>query len=578
MKKYCPTFRDSARWIGLALVLCGLLMAPRALAGSWTQLANPAPGAVCLMLLLPDGTVMVANNDGTSDDIGNAWYKLTPDIHGSYVNGSWTNLASMHCNRIWYSSDVLRDGRVFVAGGEYGNGTTNAEVYDPQLNTWTIIPVPPGLITTNPVTSGIDNEYGFMDSMSFTLPDGRVLITPVDPATNGYTVIFDPSSNTIYSGPQLAHGVADADEQSMVKLPDGSELTFGGNMKSQRYIPSLNAPLGEWIKDEDLTQQLFSFPLGEIGPGFLLPNGNAFFIGGPPVTVIYTPSGSTNFGSWTVGPVIPNGLGTADSSGAMMVNGKILCAVGNYSDYDAPTFFYEYDYAANSFNTNIPAPGNPTPGSSDNVATFNTTMLDLPDGTVLYAHQGSDLYVYTPDSGPLAAWKPAIISVTLNSDASYLLTGTGLNGISEGAAYGDDAQMDSNYPLVRLTDANGNVYYGRTFNWSSTGVQTGTNIVTTEFLPPPNLPQGNYSLVVTANGIASDPVPFVGAVWVDFNYSSLSPQLGTFANPFSTIAQGVSAVASGGTISIKPGTSAETLTISKPMKLTAVGGIATIGQ
>ena len=58
------------------------------------------------------------------------WYKLTPDIHGSYVNGSWTNLTSMHCNRTWYSSDVLRDGRVFVAGGEYGDGTTNAEVYE----------------------------------------------------------------------------------------------------------------------------------------------------------------------------------------------------------------------------------------------------------------------------------------------------------------------------------------------------------------------------------------------------------------------------------------------------------------
>ena len=297
--------------------------------------------------------------------------------------------------------------------------------------------------------------------MSFTLPDGRVLITPVEPAKNGYTVIFDPSSNTIYSGPKLAQGDANADEQSMVKLSDGSELTLRGDLKSQRYIPSLNAPLGEWIDDEDLPEQLFSLALGEIGPGFLLPNGNVFFIGGPPVTAIYTPSGSTNFGSWTDGPVIPNGLGTADSSGAMMVNGKILCAVGNYLDYNAPTFFYEYDYAANSFNTNIPAPGNPTPGSSDNVATFQTTMLDLPDGTVLYAHQGSDLYVYTPGSGPLAAGKPAIISVALISDGSYLLTGTGLNGISEGAAYGDDAQMDSDYPLVRLTDSSNNVYYGQ---------------------------------------------------------------------------------------------------------------------
>jgi hypothetical protein len=88
------------------------------------------------------------------------------------------------------------------------------------------------------------------------------------------------------------------------------------------------------------------------------------------------------------------------------------------------------------------------------------------------------------------------------------LTGTLLNGISEGAAYGDDAQMNSNYPLLRLTDGSGNVYYARTYNWSSTGVMTGTNVETTEFTLPANLPQGTYSLVVVANGIGSDPELF----------------------------------------------------------------------
>ena len=62
-------------------------------------------------------------------------------------------------------------------------------------------------------------------------------------------------------------------------------------------------------------------------------------------------------------------------------------------------------------------------------------------------------------------------------DGSFHLTGTLLNGISQGAAYGDDAQMDSNYPLVRAADGTGNVYYLRTFNWSSTGVQTGNTVV-----------------------------------------------------------------------------------------------------
>ena len=47
---------------------------------------------------------------------------------------------------------------------------------------------------------------------------------------------------------------------------------------------------------------------------------------------------------------------------------------------------------------------------------------------------------------------PTITSLTNNADGSMLLTGTGLNGLDAGAAYGDDAQMDTNYPLVRLVN------------------------------------------------------------------------------------------------------------------------------
>jgi hypothetical protein len=37
------------------------------------------------MLLLSDGTVMVQNNG----DNYAGWMRLKPDIHGSYVNGTW---------------------------------------------------------------------------------------------------------------------------------------------------------------------------------------------------------------------------------------------------------------------------------------------------------------------------------------------------------------------------------------------------------------------------------------------------------------------------------------------------------
>jgi len=90
---------------------------------------------------------------------------------------------------------------------------------------------------------------------------------------------------------------------------------------------------------------------------------------------------------------------------------------------------------------------------------------------------------------------------------------------------------------------------------------------------------GSFSLQVIANGIASDPFTFYGPVWVDFTYSNpFGSYFGTYSDPYNTIASGISAVATGGTIAIKPGSSTETPTISKPMTITAIGGDATIGH
>jgi hypothetical protein len=48
-----------------------------------------------------------------------------------------------------------------------------------------------------------------------------------------------------------------------------------------------------------------------------------------------------------------------------------------------------------------------------------TSMLDLPDGTVLYSDNSSQLSVYQPDGYPLAAGKPA-----LTSNENELATGS----------------------------------------------------------------------------------------------------------------------------------------------------------
>src|ERR1044071_4678080 len=478
-------------------------------AGTWTPLVHLAPGTVHFMLLLSDGTVMAKGTAG-GGGIGNVWYKLTPDANGSYINGTWSTRAPMLDTRLWFSSQVLQDGRVFVAGGEYPNdppnhnfGRATAEIYDPVANSWTRIDPPASLLDpTMPSPVNTSYNQSFADSDSEILANGTVLVTPVLPKVRGGTLIYNPVTNLWSAGPILANNVAYQDEASWVKLPDNSILTidpFGTN--SERYIPSTNT----WISDSTVPTNLYD-PFGfELGAAFLLPNGKAFYLGATGHTAIYTPTGTTSPGTWVAGPNIPNSQGTPDAAAAMMVNGKILCAVspiptsGNH--FPSPTSFYEYDSSTNSF-TQINGPT----GATENHPCYETSMVVLPDGSVLYVSFSSQLYVYRPDGNPLPSGKPAITGISSNGLGSYHLTGTLFNGISEGAAYGDDAQMASNYPLVRLTATNLSVYYARTYNWSSTGVMTGNAPVSTEFKLPAGLPIGNYSLVVVANGNPSDPI------------------------------------------------------------------------
>ncbi|HXD93225.1 MAG TPA: T9SS type A sorting domain-containing protein [Bacteroidia bacterium] len=494
--------------------------------GTWTPLNNLAPDTnVGVMLLLSDGTVMAKTISCACDTIGNVWDKLTPDSTGSYINGTWSRLAPMHDTRLYFASQVLKDGRVFVAGGEYGSGGSAAETYNPLTDTWTMAP---------------NSNNNFADANSEILNDGRVLVGSLFGGGNN-TLIFNPVTNTWISGPVCHHS---HDESAWVKLRDNSILFVDlKSITSERYIPASNS----WVVDAHLPDSLYDPYSYETGAGFLLPDGRAFFLGATGHTAYYTPSGSTAAGSWIAGPEIPsiNGTkyGTIDAAAAMMVNGKILCTASPVNtstaaadEYQAPTAFFEFDYTTNSF-TRIGSPDE-TDSLSSNITCFETNMLDLPDGTVLYVSQYTQqYYVYTPDGTPLVAGKPTINAVSqLNCD-TFKITGTLFNGISEGAAYGDDWQMATNYPVIRLTNGT-KVYYVRTFNWSSTNVQTGTTLDSTLFTLPAGLPHGTYSLVVTANGISSDSVLFVnGACTVGIKKNeTITNNLSVYPNPTDELA------------------------------------------
>ena len=177
------------------------------LTGSFVKLNNPIPNGdtAGTMLQLTDGTIMVEGG-GQS----NNWYKLTPDATGSYVNGTWTTLASMHASRLYMASDILPDGRVFVAGGEYssdGSETNTGEIYDPATNTWSAIANFP------------ESEMG--DQISELLPDGTILTG----SFSSNTYVYNPATNAWSNGATLINGDSSG-EEGWVKLADGSTLTY----------------------------------------------------------------------------------------------------------------------------------------------------------------------------------------------------------------------------------------------------------------------------------------------------------------------------------------------------------------
>jgi hypothetical protein len=469
---------------------CFLVQDQEVAAGTWTPLTLAPPIGVNNCLLLSDGSVLAINGGGQCA-------KLTPDIHGSYINGSWATMETMNSSRLFFASDVLTNGTVFVAGGEYGDPNHwDAEVYNPQAGIWTVVP-----------GSSMPN-FGYSDSPSEMLTNGNLLVSDSQSSYNFYNV----ASNIMIPG----GGCGDMNEVCWVKLGNGSIFGIDNyGASATHFAPSVN----QWIVDTSST------PSGAKGGDdacYLLPNGQVFHIGSTTNTAIYTPGATqTSVGTLVNGPILPAPGGTplygGESPGAMLVTGNILLDLapdGGGANGSGPCYFYEYNYLSQIF-TPVGAPGG---GTNYGSTPFANSMLDLPDGSVLFVggQNSRTMYVYQPAGTPLAAAQPVINSITTNSDGSYLLTGTGLNGISEGAMYGDDEQMACNYPLVRMTNnTSTNDYYARTYNWTPGSLMTGSKTMTTQFALPLNLPEGAYSLVVVAVGNASAPV--------SFTYSPVTP-------------------------------------------------------
>ena len=448
-----------------------------AFADSITQLKNQPPNGAQLTFLLTDGRVLVQSYSNSS------FYALTPDKKGSYVNGTWKQVASLPAgySPSANSSQVLADGRVLMEGGEYTNGnftrTNQGAIYDPVKDKWTSVKHPTGW-------------QNIGDSPSVVLPDGSFLLgdklhkrfASLDPKTMTWSAVANTGKRDFNA------------EEGWTLMPDGTVLTF--DVKAHPHSESFNPATQVWSSLGSTVVNLQApdcnincclnyppknkcyYPPGEVGPAVLRPDGTVFATGASGHNAIYTPGAG-----WAAGPDFPNGDAAGDSFATLLTNGDAMVE-GNSGE------LYIWDG---------------TTLTDANLQAFGL-MTVLPNGQILIG--GSE--VYTSSGQYKTAWQPTISSYpsTVTRGDTYKISGTQFNGLSQaGGGMGDEYQSSTNYPLVQITNnSTSDVFYARTHDHSTMGVATGSATVSTKFEVPSGMETGASSLVVIANGIPSAPV------------------------------------------------------------------------
>jgi hypothetical protein len=555
--------------VALAVATAGLLATRAAnsvtVSGTWTNLtAFPGTGGngPATALLLTDGSVVMI------DICTPNWYRLIPDQFGHYTSGSWSAFAVGDNKPIapmigsgttpdgygpeFFASAVLPDGRLIVQGGEAENSANNpptvsacpgtgspadstkGSLYNPFTNTWSAVPPPAGWTQIGDSPSALlgTNSINFVAGsyMVGNGPQGGVQGSQYAVAT------IAPIPGTAVTWTIGSVGKADPNsEEGWTLLPNGQLLTV--DVQNGTAAELFNPALNSWGSAGNTPVFLGQAPpptppcpcVAEMGPAVGIGFNMVVQIGASPNTAVYTfPNG------WTAGPAaagappgqsFPGGQGTVDGPASLLPNGNILAQTS--VAFTAPSNFWEF--GVDNVTPQTPGAGTLTqvnaPTCAAGVAAYQGRMLLIPSGQILWdAGLGGGgntcVSIYVPNAGDgtfnnVMRPPPHIISIsntTLFRGNTYSLTGSMFNGFSQGAMYGDDGQMATNYPMVRITNNTTNhVCWGRTHNWSI--------LTSAQFdVPPATTPAANWplvenpcdpgasTLVVVTNGLVSNPI------------------------------------------------------------------------
>ncbi len=422
-----------------------------------------------------------------------------------------------------------------ILAGDLINGKTF--LYDIATDSWT-------QSGTKVYATDSSDEEGWVKQ-----PDGTILTydlfqsvqTPgsyaekYNPGTGNWSSISPSDGSALGTIPVLSSVALGFELGPLLRLQDGRVLVIGANQHTALYTPGTNT----WAAGPDIMGSLNGNPSpfgGDDAPASILPNGHVILAAdaGPSQ---FTSSGNITSGSniitnipstailqvgWSVsGTGIPSGsaISSVDSISQIHINKNATATAAGVAItfggvFSSPTQLFDFNPSNNTISPVSPA----IPDTNLNTApVFPKRMLVLPTGQMLFSDSSNQVWAYTPDGTPSPALRPVINGITYNGGGLFTLTGKQLNGQSAGAAYGDDDQMDTNYPIVRMVSVTGTVLYGRTTNWTNFGVGTGTSPQTVNFTLNPNLATpGNYAVIVSGAGISSFPI-FVNITQAEIN-------------------------------------------------------------
>jgi hypothetical protein len=253
--------------------------------------------------LLQSGKVLLVGGENHSSTIASA------QLYDPATN-DWSDGGTIDPPRFLHTATLLPSGKVLVAGGRYeylsAVPTDNAELYDPDSNTWA------------PTASLITARYGHFATL---LPSGKVLVVGgfgPDESSPG-AELYDPATETWSAAAPLPATIEFPDSLSV--LPSGAALVVGSTDDFHSSTALYDADTDAWILAGELVTGRYSAVPAVLQSGQVLDTGGWGDAGPLGSCEIFDPAADTWSETGSFGFAISGHTATVLRSGQVLVTG-----------------------------------------------------------------------------------------------------------------------------------------------------------------------------------------------------------------------------------------------------------------